>query len=149
MSNADAFVATIDDWVAETRARLDAVARIASQLLFKEVLRPVGDGGRMRVDTGFLRASWTASLNSPNLTLKDKPKDGVFALDVGQINVMIAGMKTGDTIYLMSSSKYARPREYGSRGRAGDGFVQANAARWQDFVDEAVRLVKAGAQSGS
>lgn len=144
MSTPQQFTVEVDDWVAETKERLEAVFRIASQNLFYAVILPVNEGGRMRVDTGFLRSSFKAFVEQPLITLTGRPEGDAFSADLGQISLTIASAELGDTIFFASSANYARPREYGSRGRPGDGFIQVNAERWPDFVNEAVLIIKGG-----
>ena len=141
------FTATVDDWVRDTKQRMEAVAKTATQELFIEVVKPVGQGGRMRVDTGFLRASFRASLDAPiNLSLENPdPENGVFKLDQGEISLTINRAEIGQTIFGTFTANYARPREYGSRGQPADAFVLSNAQRWPDFVREAVATVRAEA----
>lgn len=139
------FDAQIDEWVAQTKQRMRAVFQIATQELCYGILKPMSEGGRMRIDTGFLRASFTTSLNSPTLALNPRPDgdDKRYTLDLASIGVTIAQADIGDTIYGMFTASYARPREYGARGKPGDGFVLTNVARWQDYVNEAAAHVKA------
>lgn len=137
-----AFDAQVDAWVLETKKRLLAVFQVATQNLFFEVIKPVGAGGRMRVDTGFLRASFRASLDAPILQNNPNPGGVSYTADTGAISLTINQAEIGQTIYGMFTANYARPREYGSRGRPGDGFVMTNAARWQDFVNEAIIEVR-------
>jgi hypothetical protein len=146
------FSADVDDWVNESKVRILTVFQEATQAMFYGVLSPVGGGGRMRVDTGFLRASFAVSLDNPILRVEKNPSprrsdDGggiKFPFDSGPISLVINQADVGQTIYGMFTANYARPREYGARGKPGDGFVMTNAARWQDYVNEATLKVKAG-----
>lgn len=145
MSKQKSFQAQVDAWCRETEERIDAVFKLATQELFYGTLKPVGEGGRMRVDTGFLRGGFTASLDNPVLESRSRPdSEGTYSLDVGAISLTIASANIGQTVYGMFTANYARPREYGSRGKPGDGFVMTNAAQWQDYVDEAALVVRNG-----
>lgn len=142
------FSATIDDWVRKTKARQEAVAKTATQELFFEVIKPTAQGGRMRVDTGFLRASFVASLDAPvNLVTENPdPKNGEFTTDLGAISLVINGAELGQIIFGTFTANYARPRELGSRGQPPDAFVLANAQNWQQFVTDAIIQVRSSIQ---
>lgn len=140
------FSATIDEWVRETKQRQEAVAKTATQNLFFEVLRPVGQGGRMRIDTGFLRASFQASLNAPvNLSLANPDPEGDFPTDLGAISLVINQAEVGSVIFGTFTANYARAREYGAGNQPPDAFVLTNAQNWQQFVTDAVSEVRAAA----
>ena len=51
------FEQTIAKWVKRQEMAMNAVAQEAAQELVEEVVKPTAKGGRMRVDTGFLRNS--------------------------------------------------------------------------------------------
>ena len=129
------FEAQVTDWVRETKARTRAVFLDSTQTLFFDVTKTRGEGGNMRVDTGFLRSSAEVTLNNPVLRQEPNPDDSaVYAFDSGPIALTIAGADAGDTIFMTFTANYARAREYGARGQAPDAFVAANVARWQDIV---------------
>lgn len=139
------FSADVDDWIRESEARVETVLKMATQELFYGVLKPVREGGRMRIETGFLRSSFTVTLNAPMTRAVPRPDgDATYSVDTGAISLVINQAEIGQTIYGVFAANYARPREYGSRGKPGDGFVMTNAARWQDYVDEAVLAVRRG-----
>lgn len=146
------FSADVDDWVNESKVRILNVFQTATQELFYGVLAPGETAGTIPVDTGFLRAGFSVSLDAPILRLEKNPSprrsdDGggiKFPFDSGPIALVINQADAGQTIYGMFTANYARYQEYGSNGRPGRGFVMTNAARWQDYVNEAVLKVKAG-----
>jgi hypothetical protein len=118
--------------------RLTAVVRPAAQMVAEVVKRPVGAGGRMRVLTGFLRSSLMASTTSmPQIDFgANNAAKQIFAGDDTQINLVIAGYKPGQVIYLGFTAAYAAPREY------ADGFVRLTAQRWPQIVNDAARIIK-------
>lgn len=140
------FDAQVSEWVAQTKERIEVVFKTATQELFYGCLTPVTQGGRMRVKTGFLRASFSASLDAPigRVTTNPNPTgtDEIYSVDSGAISLTINQAELGQTIYGMFTANYARPREYGSRGKPGDGFVLAAASRWQEYVNEAALKVQ-------
>ena len=79
--------------------------------------------GRVPVDTGFLRNSFSSSLaGSTSLTGPDS-------------YVMIAGaMKAGDVAHFGWTAEYAPHVNYGARGRSGAHFVEGAVDQWQSIV---------------
>ena len=130
------------------RGAIDDASRItkmATQALFHDVLRPVAKGGRMRVDTGFLRASARVTLHTPDLSQIKHPDPGGetrYTMDDGAIGLTINRMRSGDTVYMMFTANYARHREYGANGQAPDMFVRFHTNQWQEYVNEAAARVR-------
>lgn len=126
---AKSFSAQVAFYVAAYKNRMDAVFREAVQMTIEDAQRPRSKGGRMRVDTGFLRN--TSFLTAINGQVDQKGGSGDdYVLTVARANA-------GDDIFAGWSAEYARPREYGSRGQPGDFFMRGAAQKWQDFVSEA------------
>tara|TARA_R110002167_G_scaffold42512_13_gene129165 strand:+ start:6546 stop:7025 length:480 start_codon:yes stop_codon:yes gene_type:complete len=138
------FSAQVSSWVAETRARIDAVARQSAQDVIEETRKPRSRGGRMRYDTGFLASSLMASTASmPNIKNGNRPDaGGSYSPDSGQVSLVIAGWNVGEPLYAGFTADYALHREYGSNGQAGDAFVRSAAMRWQEFVSKNARELK-------
>lgn len=138
---AQRFSAAVDDWVIETKERLEAVFKTAVQYTIEDMQTPVGGGGNMPVDTGFLRTSLQASINAP--ILRQMANNGSpigFATDT---TLVIAGAEIGDTIYATYGANYAVYQEYGANGRAGRGFVRLASQNWQSHVNRAVADLRA------
>lgn len=131
------FSAKISSWVKETRERRDAVYRGSAQRIVEIMQTPRAAGGNLRVDTGFLRASLVATVggNLPPQTIKP---DGVaaFTYDAAAINLVIAGAEINEPITAVYTANYARPREYGARGQAGDRWVALASQRWHQVVEQ-------------
>lgn len=135
----------IDAWIGDAIERRDLVAKEAAQRQFERVLTPRAKGGNMRVDTGFLRASAKVSLDNPVLGLEENSAKGrsedqkgvvIFPFDEGAISLTINRMEWGQTLWMVFSANYAKPREH------KDLFVRSSVALWQDDVDWAVNLVR-------
>lgn len=141
------FAASVDAWVQATKERAEVVFKESAQRVVSEMQTPVGAGGNMPVDTGYLRASLTASTSSmPTLREGAAPSEGQkYTYDGGQIALVIAGADLGQTVYVGYVANYARHQEYGSNGRAGRGFVRLAAARWGQIVAEVTAEAKAAA----
>jgi hypothetical protein len=133
------FSASVDTWVKKTEARTTAVFRESAKRVAREANKTRAEGGRMRVDTGFLRASRRALLNSSAFsTIENPPGFNAAGGDpsAGEVALVIAGAGPGDVISFAWTANYARAREYGSRGQAPDGFVAGATAQWKRIVKE-------------
>lgn len=128
-------------WSERAKRNVGLVVRQSIQDVSRLAQTPKAKGGRMPVDTGFLRNSYMAGLNgSTSLS-------GPVAYEA-----VIAGMKMGDTFTAGWTAPYARRMEFGfvgtdSLGRTynqpgnffmenalmqWDAINQANAARLKD-----------------
>lgn len=138
------FAAAVADWVKKVEGATEAVFKESAQEVVSQMQMPRSAGGRMRVDTGFLRASLMASTSAmPSIQPSAKPVDGnSYSPDAGQIEAVIAGADLGQTLYFGYSASYAAAREYGARGQAPDAFVRTAAQRWQAIVDSKVAELK-------
>lgn len=138
------FAAQISAFVAETKQRREAVHKESAQRVVEIMQTPRNAGGNMRVDTGFLRASLVGLTSSALPGTVGKP-DGrsAFSYDAGQINLTIAGAEITQPLTFVYTANYARYREYGSRGQAGDRFVALAAQRWGQVVTSVCEEVKA------
>lgn len=127
------FTAQMDDWVKETEERVEAVVKQSAQTVIEKMQTPVGKGGNMPVDTGFLRASLQASIHQPypaNMPNPGRPKDW----NPSEVVMAIAGFEMGTTLFATYTAEYAGHVEYGARGRPGRGFVRLAAQQWPVIV---------------
>jgi hypothetical protein len=139
MAGQKAFDAQISDWVKQTQQRIDAVFRESAQRVIEDMQTPVGAGGNMPVDTGFLRASLQVSTQLPT-PRGGAPEEGkTYAYDAGPVALVIAGAHIGQTIYAVFGAAYSSAVEYGSRGREGRHFVGLAAQRWPMTVTAVCR----------
>lgn len=131
------FSAQVAAFAEKIPGAVDAVFKESVQEVVSEMQTPVGAGGRMRVDTGFLRASLMASTASmPQINPSMKPVEGKsYSYDEGQIEAVIVGADIGDTLFLGYTAAYAGHREYGVNGQAPDAFVRSAAQRWDVIVE--------------
>jgi len=134
------FEAQVSAWVTKTRARMLAVRNESAQRVVEVMQTPVGQGGNLPVDTGFMRASLTASIGTGNFALKTNPNpDGKFSYDAGAVSLVIAKAKVEEPLEFVYTANYARMQEYGSRGRDGRRFVALAASQWPRIVSEVSR----------
>ena len=121
---------TIAEWVAKSQARLDAVWKTAAQDIAREVQTPRAKGGRMPVDTSFLRNSFAANINA-------KPSgNGNSTYSEGPVSIVINRAKIGDTVVFGWNTNYAVYME------AKYSFVRHAAQNWQQIVIKAAQKVK-------
>lgn len=128
------FGADVNSWVEETQARMTAVFRSATQEVIEEMQKPRSEGGHMRIDTGFLRASLQVNVNGGPVSASNKNPGGTFGYNATAASLAIAGANIGDTVYATYSANYAPMREYGTSTQGPDGFVRLAAAQWQVIV---------------
>lgn len=134
------YEAQIDRFILKTRRRMKAVVRGSVQDVVFEANTTTTKGGKMRVDTGFLRASGRISLTGMPSGPSRPPQDAgdaTYTLDEASITAGLAGVDLGDVIYFGWSAEYARHRE------VYDGFLESALMNWQKIVDVNVRKVKA------
>jgi hypothetical protein len=137
---ADTFAAQVADWVKTSQRALDAVARESAKRLIEDIKTPVGAGGRMPVDTGFLRASGQASTSAMPMIRRGGPAGGASFMDnASEIALVIAGWNPGDPLFFGFIAEYAAHVEYGANGRLPAGFVRGGVQKWQAIVDGVVR----------
>lgn len=120
--------------------RLIAVWKATAQELGEAMTKPMAKGGRMRVKTGFLRASLMASTSAmPSINPNSRPEEGgTYSFSESSIQEAIIGAQLGQTIYLGFTAAYARPREF------HDGFVAGAALQFRSIVNKNVaRAIKA------
>ncbi|RVH12770.1 HK97 gp10 family phage protein [Sinorhizobium meliloti] len=138
------FSAAVAQWADKVEGAVEAIFKEATQEVVEEMQRPVGQGGRMRVDTGFLRASLLASSTSmPAISAAKPVEGGTYTPDFGQVEAVIAGADVGDTLYFGYTASYAGYREYGANGQPADGFVRLAAQNWPIIVDRKAAELKA------
>lgn len=130
---ARSFSATVSERVSQYQRRLNATFKSSAQDLVEEVLRPAVEGGRMKIDTGYLRSSLRASTSSmPLINAQSRPPEDAaknsYEPDSDTIEAIILGASINSTLFFGFTASYARPREY------QDGFVRTAAQQWQQIV---------------
>ena len=121
---------TIREWAAKSQARLDAVFKTAAQDIAREVQTPSAKGGRMRVDTSYLRNSFAADINTT------PSGNGESSYSAGPISIVINRAKIGDRVVFGWTANYAIYVE------ARFAFLRSAAQNWQKIVDKAAQKVK-------
>jgi hypothetical protein len=123
--------ADIEDFVKESDARLLAVTRASIQDVVLNMQEPVAKGGRMRVDTGFLRNSGSAAIGAMPSGESERPSDAVkgqYNWSEDRLPIVLSKLEIGDTFYWGWTANYARYREL------YDGFMEAALQQWGRIV---------------
>lgn len=129
------FTAQVDEIILKTNERITAVVRESVQRTVDEAQTPVAKGGKMRVDTGFLRASGQMSLSGmPSGPVRGDAEQRYEYSDASVITTL-ASVEPGKTIYFGWTANYAKYRE------AYDGFLGAAVQNWPSTVASVVREV--------
>lgn len=149
---ASSFAASISDWVKETKQRQDAVFKESAQRVIEQMQTPVGAGGAMPVDTGFLRASLQVSTEGPQpINPAARPVEG-RTYSIGPVALTIAGAELGATLYATYGAAYAAHVNYGTSSMQGRQFVGLVAQQWPGIVTQVcveLQSRSGGAASGN
>ena len=139
------FAAQVDAIVAKTEKRMTALARESIQRTIDIAQMPVAKGGKMRVDTGFLRASGQASYNGmPTGETRgevkgegEEAKSVNYTYDGTGATTQLSKLQLGTIFYFGWTAAYAKYRE------AYDGFLETAVQKWPDTVAKVTEEIKA------
>ncbi len=124
----------------KTREQMQAVLSASVQEVIEEAQTPAAQGGRMPVDTGFLRNSLVSELNGSQVA--QGPESYVLAA---------ASIEPGDVARFGWTAEYALRMELGfvgedSKGRTfnqqGRHFAESAAAQWPAIVERNIGKLK-------
>lgn len=134
---AKSFTAQVSDFVLKTDKRMVALIRQSVQEVIDDAQLSDDKGGRMRVDTGFLRASGQPSLtgmpSGPGRGEKGKP----YNWNSNTVEATLANVKVGNTIFFGWTANYAKYRE------TYDGFLDGALQKWPSIVSRVCAEIKA------
>lgn len=129
--------------IADTENKMLFVMRDSIQEMVEDMQTPRSRGGRMRVDTGFLRASGIANLGSIPIGLSKNPYNHkkkeigeIYKWESASFTNILKNMKLGDIFFFGWTANYAKHRE------AYDGFMEASLQNWQGYVNSAIMKLK-------
>jgi len=131
------FSTAVDRWTRKSQNRASAIFRESAQRLVEEVQTPQAQGGRLPVDTGFLRASFRISLDGMPFGQNRNPGKQPFGYNPGEVSVRIAGAEVGDTIWGGWTAEYAPHMENRY------AFLRMGAQNWGGIVRQVVAEAKA------
>lgn len=133
------FAAVVEDFaIRQAPELMRAVVLDATQETINIANQTVAKGGKMRVDTGFLRASGAVSFDTlpsgptRGLGRKDKDDKSLIYNAPESYTSTLVGFQLGQKIYYGWSADYAEVREM------YDGFLDNAAQQWQQTVDKSV-----------
>lgn len=128
------FTIQIEDFVAACDKRMTGLLRQSISDVIDNAQLATAKGGRMRVDTGFLRASGQASLTGmptgPTRGEVQTPghyDDGNKPISA-TVQTSLDGMEIGSTFFFGWTAEYARYREI------YDGFLEGSLQHWGRIV---------------
>lgn len=125
------FVAQVSSIVLKHKELVDGIARESIQELVKEANKPKAKGGRMPVDTGFLRASGQMSLTGmPTGPVRGDPEKKYRAPEAYAV---LDGVTAGMTVFFGWTAIYARKQNL------YNGFLDGALMNWQKIVNKVVR----------
>lgn len=123
------FSAQVDDWVRKSESRMEGVFKQSVQDVIEDAQKPTAKGGRMRVDTGFLRNSGNASLSGMPSGAAKGSKESSYDWNEGPVLLRINALKLGQTIWFGWTANYARHREN------KDAFLRMAVLKWKKYVE--------------
>lgn len=129
------FERKVDDFLKKSRRRLRNVARESVQQTMNIANEPQAKGGRMPVDTGFLRASIAGAVG----TMPSGPsKRGGGSIPSVGLDAALGAWKpdNGEAFYAGWTANYARFMEYRY------GFMRGAAELWDQTVTREARRAK-------
>lgn len=125
------FTAQIKAFTDRAKEKLETVVKQSAQEVYSIAQTPKAQGGRMPVDTGFLRNSLVAELNGSTVA------GGADAYVLA-----VAGMDLGDVVFAGWTANYARHMEYGTSRTPGNHFMLAAAQQWPAIVARNAEVVR-------
>jgi hypothetical protein len=131
--------ATVADWVARSKKGLVAVRNESVKRVIANAQLSDDKGGRMRVDTGFLRSSGQLSLNGmPSGPVRGDTDaaPNQYDFNVSPVVLILASASLDDTLFFGWTANYAIYREY------HDGFLRLAVQMWPNIVSDVVAEVK-------
>lgn len=146
---AKSFSAAVSEWASKTPQRVQAVYRRSVEMLSEEMIKTVGQGGRLPFETGNLARSLLASTTA-------MPKTSEVLSAGSNVGAVTATLKLDQVIYLGFQAVYARRQNYGfvgadSLGRIynqqGRYFVEGAIAEWPRIVAEASKEIQTAVES--
>jgi len=124
------FSAQVERMAKVANARMIATFQQSTQEVINTAQTPTAQGGRIRVDTGFLRNSGRASLVDFPVG-PTRPQPGAqydWSANEQDMVLTVANAELGDTVYFGWTADYARIRE------VHDGFLQGAVKDWPQIV---------------
>ena len=130
------FTAQVNEMIAVNEKRMTALFRESVQRTIDMAQTTVYKGGKMRIDTGFLRASGQGSFDGmpigPSINSSERSADqargSLYSYDERNVQLTLSRFTLGMTFFFGWTANYAIYRE------AYDGFLETAAQRWPQIV---------------
>lgn len=140
------FEVAIDSFVNVSKEKMLDVIKQSVQEIVVDAQTPIAEGGKMPVDTGFLRWSGAASINHipSGLTEGRKRSEGEVGVlpeyardkEASYISDLLIKLKIGDTFYFGWTAIYAEKQE------TYNLFMTSAVKNWKQIVEKNVRRVR-------
>ena len=128
------FASAVSAWVAQTKERMTAVARESAEDVIEEMQRPVGAGGNLPVQTGFLRASLRVTRSAPAMRDAAVKSDGTRVAAPDDYSLAVTGWELGTPLYASYVASYAAHVNFGTATMQPRQFVGHAAMKWPSIV---------------
>jgi hypothetical protein len=140
---AGSFSADLQRFSKRVQARALDVARESIQDVIDDAQTPKAKGGRMPVQTGFLRNSIASGLNGVTFPTRPRPQgqESLGDPDPTSYTLTIGQLDLGDVARFAWTAEYAIFQELGTSAFAGNHFVGVAAAKWPQFVEANARRI--------
>lgn len=127
-------MADLSDLIAGYHRDLVKVMRTSSVTLTEDVVidTPLKDGTA--------NSSWNPNRGEP-VPGNDQRTDGARYPQRAKVEAVANSLQPGDVFSVANGAGHIRKLEYGYSAQAPNGMLRRNLARWQSFVDGAVRGV--------
>lgn len=131
--------------MAIAKGGLGAKGRGKGRMAIQGPVRPSSGGGRLPIDTGFLRASFLTSTTAmPRIDSSKIPEEGkTYPFEEAEISLVVQGWDMARPLYLGFTAAYAAAMEFGANGSQPYAFVGLAVQKWPQFVQERVSEAKA------
>lgn len=140
----DSFEKEVDKIVANVKAKMIGVIKTAIQETVQDMQTPRAAGGKMPVDTGFLRSSGAAALNQmPVGEIQGREREP------GEVGVLSEYRYTGDFLPLTLGRMelgdkfcFGWTAYYAEKQELYNGFMDSAIQNWSNTVDNVARRLK-------
>jgi len=133
------FTATVESWAARSEKALGAIRNESVKRVIQKAQLSDDKGGRMRVDTGFLRSSGQLSLNGmPTGPIRgdENAAPNQYNYNASPVVLILAGAKLDSTLFFGWTANYAAYREF------HDGFLRLAVQLWPNIVNDVTAEIK-------
>ena len=129
----------ISKFVKKAKGNESKFIRLFSQNLAFEIVKATP------VDTGFLRSSWSVSINSPEESHAGRDTAGnegaATSFSMDRIVLTLTNAKIGDILYLINTADYGVHVEFGTSTQAGQAFVRNTVGRADTIANQTLREI--------